>query len=191
MLIVCGTLSPSASTSRIPSEATSALLGAALAPVGTTRRPASASNSPISWRWVDVSCFICFPSGPLARASPRPATVELDFQREAQERPDQDDQPEDGDVLERRLDGDGPDDVGGHQELQREQDAACEDGSDGPVDAARTLPSDEAECAAHYGCREAHEHGRDAEDLHAPCYVIHGLLEAHLFLQSRGGGAMR
>ena len=66
-------------------------------------------------------------------ASPGPATVELDFQREAQERPDEDDQPKDSDVLERGLDGDGPDDVGGHQELQPEQDAAGEDGSDGPV----------------------------------------------------------
>src|SRR4249920_3933171 len=121
-------------------------------------------------------------------ASPGPATVELDFQREAQERPDDDDQPKNSDILERGLDGDGTDDVGGHQELQPEQDAACEDGSDGPVDAPRTVASEQAECSAHQGCRQAHEDGRDAEDLHAPPYVIHGLLEAHLLLQSRGLG---
>ena len=68
-----------------------------------------------------------------------------------------------------------------HQELQPEQNAACEDASDRPVDAFRTLASEQAECAAHQGCRQAHEDSRDAEDLHAPGYAIHGLFEAHLF----------
>src|SRR4029450_12542699 len=59
---------------------------------------------------------------------PRPTTIDLDLQREAQECPDQHDQPQDGDVLQRGLHGDGPDDVGRDQELQPQQNAAPEHG---------------------------------------------------------------
>ena len=43
-----------------------------------------------------------------ATAPPRPTAIDLDLQPEAQERPDQHDQLQDGDVLQRGLDGDGP-----------------------------------------------------------------------------------
>jgi hypothetical protein len=45
-------------------------------------------------------------------------------QREAKERPDEHDQPQDSDVLEGGLNSDGPDDVGRDKELQSQQDAA-------------------------------------------------------------------
>ena len=44
------------------------------------------------------------------------------MQGHAQECPDQDDQAEGGDVLQRALDHHGPDDVAGDQELQAEDD---------------------------------------------------------------------
>ena len=55
---------------------------------------------------------------------PRRHAVHLDVQREAQEGPDQDDQPERRRALERLVDGDGQDDVGDDQDLEPEQDGA-------------------------------------------------------------------
>lgn len=54
---------------------------------------------------------------------PRPATGELDLEREAQEGSHQDDHGQDTDARERRPDDDGPDDVTGHEQLEPEEDA--------------------------------------------------------------------
>lgn len=53
---------------------------------------------------------------------PRPAPFELDLQRHAEERPDQDDDREHARAPERRRDRDGANDVRGDQELEPEQD---------------------------------------------------------------------
>jgi hypothetical protein len=53
--------------------------------------------------------------------SPRQAPVDLDAEREAEKGPDQHDQTEHGEVLQRRLDGNGADDVRRDQELEPEQ----------------------------------------------------------------------
>ena len=50
-------------------------------------------------------------------------SFQLDVQREAEERPDRDDDPQDAHAPERRRHGDGPDDVGGDEELEAEQEA--------------------------------------------------------------------
>ena len=50
-------------------------------------------------------------------APPRPSSFDLDLQRNAQESADQHDQRKDRHALERGIDGDGTDDVRGHEEL--------------------------------------------------------------------------
>ena len=63
-----------------------------------------------------------------AQRGPAPGrhALDLDLQREAQERPDQHDEPEDQDVVEGRGYGDRPDQVGGDEDLQPEQQRAPE-----------------------------------------------------------------
>jgi MFS family permease len=60
------------------------------------------------------------------RPAPGRYALDLDLQREAQERPDQHDEPEDQDVLQGRGHGDGPDQVGGDEDLQAQQQRAPE-----------------------------------------------------------------
>src|SRR5262249_39611413 len=88
-------------------------------------------------------------------------------------------------VLRRRLDGNGPDDVRRHQELQPQQDAAREGGSDRPVDILAGFASPQVESAGHEGCRQAHEERRYPERLDPLRYVVHRLLEAHLGPKAR------
>src|SRR4028118_1088937 len=79
---------------------------------------------------------------------PGPASLDLDFQREAQERPDENDAAEDQKTLERRLQGDRADDVGGHEELEPQKNGppqvrSIEAESVGPGTAPQDLPEDE------------------------------------------------
>ena len=55
-------------------------------------------------------------------AAPGHDAVELDIEREAEERPNQHDEAERGRVLERLVDGDGEDDVGDDQHFEAEED---------------------------------------------------------------------
>ena len=50
----------------------------------------------------------------------------LHLQRDAEEPADSDDHGEHGNVLEARLDGDGPNDVGGNQDFQSEQNGSAD-----------------------------------------------------------------
>src|SRR5687768_14080071 len=50
-------------------------------------------------------------------AAPRPSTLDLDFERDAQEGPDQDDQTEHGHAFDGRPDDHGRNDVGGYEEF--------------------------------------------------------------------------
>ena len=59
-------------------------------------------------------------------AAPGSDALDFDLQREAQERPDQYDQPEDQDVIQGRGHGNRPDQVGGDEDLQAEQERAPE-----------------------------------------------------------------
>jgi|GEM_PF-5462607 len=59
-------------------------------------------------------------------ALPRPPALQLDLQGHAQESPNQDDQAQDEDTLERRHNGHGPNDVGRNEKLQSEQDPTPE-----------------------------------------------------------------
>src|SRR5690606_29115240 len=68
------------------------------------------------------------------RRLPRPAPLQLDLEGEAQEGPDQDDQPEEGDAFERQGDGHGADDVGGDEELEAEEDGATDPLAEPDVD---------------------------------------------------------
>ena len=52
---------------------------------------------------------------------PGPAALNFQLQRHAEERPDEDNQSERGDVLQRGGDNDRPDDVAGHEEFQSQQ----------------------------------------------------------------------
>ena len=64
------------------------------------------------------------PASPVVRALPRQATLDFHLQREAEERADDDDEPQHAQVLERGLHGHGADDVADDEELQPQQDAA-------------------------------------------------------------------
>jgi hypothetical protein len=57
---------------------------------------------------------------------PRHNALDLGFQREAQERPDYHDQPEDKNILESRRDRDCTHQVGRNEDLQPEQQGAAE-----------------------------------------------------------------
>ncbi len=56
---------------------------------------------------------------------PGPATLELNLQGEAQERPYRDDDRENADGAERRVDGDRSDDVGGDEKLESEENGTA------------------------------------------------------------------
>src|SRR3954467_15290507 len=66
------------------------------------------------------------PSAPDKRSTPGRNALDLDLQGEAQNGPDQHDQPEDGHVLHGRLDRDRAYQVGSHQDLEAEQQHAPE-----------------------------------------------------------------
>lgn len=57
---------------------------------------------------------------------PWPAPFDLDLQRETQERPDRHNAGKDPDATEGRIDGDGVDDVAGHEEFKTKQNRAAE-----------------------------------------------------------------
>ncbi len=52
---------------------------------------------------------------------PRPSLLYLDDKSPTEKRSDYDQQPKDGDTLERRFEGDGSDDIGGHEDFQAKQ----------------------------------------------------------------------
>jgi hypothetical protein len=52
--------------------------------------------------------------------------LNLYLEREAQERPDKDDEAEPSQVVEGRVDGDRADDIGSDQELEPEEDRSAE-----------------------------------------------------------------
>ena len=79
-------------------------------------------------------------------SSPRHDAVHLDVEREAQERPDEDDEPERRGAFERLIDRDGQDDVGHDQDLEAEQDRPAEvvaQGRVGDLPVARRSPGRE------------------------------------------------
>src|SRR5205814_9819213 len=107
--------------------------------------------------------------------------LDLDIQRETQEGPDQDDDSQDGHVLQRRLDSHGSNEVGGHEDLKAQQDAPAE------VVAKDAIASRAVSCSAESqkGLADRqdepdseHNHADDLECLRDP---IHGLSE----MQSR------
>ncbi len=61
---------------------------------------------------------------------PRPAPVDLHFEREAQERPDQHDPCKDEQALDRWLDRDRVDDVSGDEKFESEKDGTAKAGSE-------------------------------------------------------------
>jgi hypothetical protein len=52
--------------------------------------------------------------------------VDLDVEREAEHHSDEDKDPERGHALQARVDGDGQDDVGGHQDLEPEEEGVSQ-----------------------------------------------------------------
>ena len=52
---------------------------------------------------------------------PGPSLLYLDDKRPTEKRSDYDQQPKDGDTLECRFEGDGTDDIGGHEDFQAKQ----------------------------------------------------------------------
>src|SRR5215208_1211486 len=74
-----------------------------------------------------LGCAVRLVMRPLHLASPpRPMTLDFHPQRDAQEGADENDKPEDREVLDRRRDRDRADDVGGNQKLQSQQNATPE-----------------------------------------------------------------
>lgn len=70
----------------------------------------------------------------VVRASlPGPATFELHLQRHTQERSDRDDDREHAGTAKRRRNGDGSDNVGGHEQLKPEQDRLTEGLAEAPI----------------------------------------------------------
>ena len=63
--------------------------------------------------WIPHAAHLC--------SLPRHNTLDLGLQREAQNRPDQDDQPENQDIVEGGCDSDRTDEVGRHEDFQPEQ----------------------------------------------------------------------
>jgi hypothetical protein len=79
---------------------------------------------------------------------PGPAPLQLDLQREAEERPDEDDEAEHDDLLEGGVGADRAQDVGGDQQLQAEDDRAPQPTPEAVIDgaaAAGPLPERQAE----------------------------------------------
>jgi len=70
--------------------------------------------------------------------------ADFQFQGEAQERSDGHDYGQNTQILQRRLDGDGPDDVGNHQEFEPEQDGAAEIGAQCMVGIGESYTTDHA-----------------------------------------------
>ena len=68
------------------------------------------------------------PSAPfsLFMALRRPVALNLYLEREAQERPDKDDEAEPSQVVEGRVDGDRADDIGSDQKLEPKEDRSAE-----------------------------------------------------------------
>ena len=120
-----------------------------------------------------------------APAAPRRDTLDLDLEREAEEGTDEHEQSKHLQVLHRRVDDDGTDEVGGHEDLEAEQDALAEVRADhaiGPVALAaqeiaqRQVDADE----------EAENQDGDADDLEDPRDDVHDLFELHLPPLPRG-----
>jgi len=102
---------------------------------------------------------------PRLGAPPRPAPLDLDFEREAQERPDHDDERKHGKVLERGRHRDRADDVRRDQELEAEQDPTSEIG---PIALEGRRPADGRESAIDEGdggCGRADDDDCDPRDL--------------------------
>src|SRR3954452_19796918 len=118
-----------------------------------------------------------------ATADERPApwrdSLDLDLEGEAQERPDQHDQSEDGHPLDRRLDRHGAHQVGGHQDLQAEQQHAAERPAQELVGGA-ALPGAPPDPPEH---RQRQQQAQDedgrAERLAGLRHEVHALGEGH------------
>ena len=96
---------------------------------------------------------------------PGPASFDFDLEGEAQERADEDDEGEHAEGLERGRHRHGADDVGRHQELEAEQDAAAEVGAVGVVGLGPWRPGGQRAQEGGGGEGDAEHDGGDAGDL--------------------------
>lgn len=82
-------------------------------------------------------------------APPRPSSLDLDLKCDAQKGSDQHDQRKDRDALQRGIDRNGSDDVGGHEKFQAQYDRAAELLPQGVISRLQFEPLvDEGESAA-------------------------------------------
>src|SRR3982751_5562136 len=89
--------------------------------------------------------------------------LDLDVEREAEERSDEDDQREDEHILERGLYGDRADEGGSHEGLDAEQDPSTEVGPHAAVDLDTRRASSEVSEGSGSGKHEGDEDDRDAD----------------------------
>src|SRR3954452_17666713 len=112
-------------------------------------------------------------------APPRRHAVDLGLEGEAEHRPDDDDHAEDRDARQRGLHGDGPDEVGGDQDLQAEQDDAAESLPEhqvGPAPVVRPAEAPEPEPGRH---EQPDQQDQRTDDLKPLRHVLHDIGEGH------------
>ena len=119
----------------------------------------------------------------------RPATVpghdalELDLEREAEEGPDQHDDPEGGGALDRRVDGHRLDDVGDDQDLEAEQDRLPDLDPCPLVDALALAPR-QGSAGRHQRAEGADRQDGDPGQLEGDDDELHRCLEGHALTSS-------
>jgi hypothetical protein len=114
---------------------------------------------------------------------PRPASTQLDFEREAQERPDQHDDGQHADARERRRDDDGSDDVASDQKLEPEEDSLTDPVPELPVRRSEGFGPDKPSDKAKRGDRDRRNDDRDAARIDGKPDRIGGRSDIHLRLR--------
>src|SRR4051812_31267385 len=119
---------------------------------------------------------------------PRRDSLDLDLEGEAKHGSDEHDDAQCRDVLQGRGDGDGPDEVGGHQDFEAEQDDSAEGLSQNLVGlaavAGRTKLPD-GQDRRHEEATKEHRRSQRLEDLGDE---FHRLVERHFTIRSRAEG---